>query len=68
MASPPLVPLILCGGTGTRLWPLSRASYPKQYWALAGEGDATLLQQKLLLRGSSSSCLRGVDEYLRISP
>ena len=40
-----LVPVILCGGTGTRLWPLSRASYPKQYWALAGSGDATLLQQ-----------------------
>jgi mannose-1-phosphate guanylyltransferase len=45
MATPPLVPLLLCGGTGTRLWPLSRASYPKQYWALAGDGDATLLQQ-----------------------
>jgi mannose-1-phosphate guanylyltransferase len=43
MAASPLVPVILCGGTGTRLWPLSRASYPKQYWALAGEH--TLLQQ-----------------------
>ena len=40
-----LVPVILCGGTGTRLWPLSRASYPKQYWALAGQGEETLLQQ-----------------------
>ncbi len=40
-----LVPVILCGGTGTRLWPLSRATYPKQYWALAGDGDDTLLQQ-----------------------
>ena len=45
MAVTPLMPVILCGGTGTRLWPLSRASYPKQYWALSGEGDATLLQQ-----------------------
>lgn len=43
MAPTALVPVILCGGTGTRLWPLSRASYPKQYWALAG--DHTLLQQ-----------------------
>ncbi|NQV09691.1 MAG: mannose-1-phosphate guanylyltransferase/mannose-6-phosphate isomerase [Cyanobacteria bacterium] len=40
-----LVPVILCGGTGTRLWPLSRASYPKQYWPLAGLGEETLLQQ-----------------------
>jgi len=44
MAPTPLVPVILCGGTGTRLWPLSRASYPKQYWALAGSGEETLLQ------------------------
>ncbi|MFM8935531.1 MAG: mannose-1-phosphate guanylyltransferase/mannose-6-phosphate isomerase [Vulcanococcus sp.] len=40
-----LVPVILCGGTGTRLWPLSRATYPKQYWPLAGDGEETLLQQ-----------------------
>ncbi|MEB3184562.1 MAG: mannose-1-phosphate guanylyltransferase/mannose-6-phosphate isomerase [Cyanobacteriota bacterium] len=39
------MPVILCGGTGTRLWPLSRATYPKQYWALAGSDEATLLQQ-----------------------
>ena len=39
------MPVILCGGTGTRLWPLSRASYPKQYWPLAGTGEDTLLQQ-----------------------
>ena len=45
MAANPLIPVILCGGTGTRLWPLSRASYPKQYWPLSGDGDATLLQQ-----------------------
>jgi len=52
MASIPLLPVILCGGTGTRLWPLSRASYPKQYWALAGTSDDTLLQQtQLRLRG-----------------
>jgi mannose-1-phosphate guanylyltransferase/mannose-6-phosphate isomerase len=48
MAPSPLVPVILCGGAGTRLWPLSRASYPKQYWPLAGQGDDTLLQQTQL--------------------
>lgn len=45
MAITSLIPVILCGGTGTRLWPLSRASYPKQYWALSGQGEETLLQQ-----------------------
>ena len=31
------VPVILAGGSGTRLWPLSRTEYPKQFLALAGE-------------------------------
>lgn len=48
MSSSTLVPVILCGGTGTRLWPLSRATYPKQYWPLAGGGEHTLLQQTQL--------------------
>lgn len=30
-------PVILCGGSGTRLWPLSRKSYPKQFVPLIGE-------------------------------
>lgn len=29
-----LCPVILCGGTGTRLWPLSRRLYPKQFMDL----------------------------------
>src|SRR5574343_673514 len=29
-------PVILCGGSGTRLWPLSRAGFPKQFLCLAG--------------------------------
>ena len=37
-----LQPVILCGGAGTRLWPLSREQYPKQLLALAG--DSSLLQ------------------------
>ena len=31
-----IVPILLCGGSGTRLWPLSRKSYPKQFSALIG--------------------------------
>jgi mannose-1-phosphate guanylyltransferase / mannose-6-phosphate isomerase len=38
----PLAPVILAGGAGTRLWPLSREQYPKQLIDLLG-GD-TLLQ------------------------
>ncbi|MDH3314544.1 MAG: mannose-1-phosphate guanylyltransferase/mannose-6-phosphate isomerase [Gammaproteobacteria bacterium] len=37
-----LQPVILCGGSGTRLWPLSREQYPKQLLALTGAD--TLLQ------------------------
>ncbi|MGI9370774.1 MAG: mannose-1-phosphate guanylyltransferase, partial [Ruegeria sp.] len=37
-----IYPVILCGGSGTRLWPLSRKSYPKQFVPLLG--DTTLLQ------------------------
>ena len=31
-----ITPVLLCGGSGTRLWPLSRKSYPKQFAALTG--------------------------------
>lgn len=37
-----LIPVILSGGSGTRLWPLSRESYPKQFLPLVG--DDTMLQ------------------------
>jgi mannose-1-phosphate guanylyltransferase/mannose-6-phosphate isomerase len=37
-----LVPVILCGGSGSRLWPLSRSHYPKQLLRLLG--DRSLLQ------------------------
>lgn len=33
---PTITPVILCGGSGTRLWPLSRQSYPKQFVPLLG--------------------------------
>lgn len=39
-------PVILCGGSGTRLWPLSRRSYPKQFVDLIGE--VTLFQAAAL--------------------
>ena len=32
-------PVLLCGGSGTRLWPLSRKSYPKQFAQILGQGS-----------------------------
>ncbi|QEY73343.1 mannose-1-phosphate guanylyltransferase/mannose-6-phosphate isomerase [Pseudomonas denitrificans (nom. rej.)] len=40
-----MIPVILSGGSGSRLWPLSRKQYPKQFLALTG--DHTLFQQTL---------------------
>ncbi len=39
------IPVIMAGGSGTRLWPLSRGNYPKQFLALTGE--QSMLQQTL---------------------
>lgn len=45
-----MIPLVLSGGSGSRLWPLSRAHYPKQFLSLTGE--QTMLQETLgRLRG-----------------
>jgi len=42
-APPALIPVILSGGAGSRLWPLSREAYPKQFLPLVGE--ETMLQE-----------------------
>ncbi|WP_380054963.1 mannose-1-phosphate guanylyltransferase/mannose-6-phosphate isomerase [Falsihalocynthiibacter sp. SS001] len=47
-----ITPVLLCGGSGTRLWPLSRKSYPKQFVPLIGE--TTLFQ-------ASAERLSGAD-------
>jgi len=44
---PKVIPVILSGGSGTRLWPLSRKHYPKQFHKLTG-GEHTLLQETAL--------------------
>jgi mannose-1-phosphate guanylyltransferase/mannose-6-phosphate isomerase len=40
-----VIPVILCGGAGTRLWPLSRAGFPKQFLVLTG--TTSLFQQAI---------------------
>ena len=46
-----VVPVILSGGSGSRLWPVSRASFPKQLWPLIS--DKTMLQETAL-RGTGA--------------
>lgn len=44
--APSIIPVILSGGSGSRLWPVSRRSFPKQFWPLLS--DHTLLQDTVL--------------------
>ncbi|MDM6756703.1 sugar phosphate nucleotidyltransferase, partial [Enterobacter hormaechei] len=45
MATSKLIPVIMAGGTGSRLWPLSRELYPKQF--IPVKGDYTMLQSTI---------------------
>ena len=60
-----VLPVLLCGGSGTRLWPLSREAYPKQFLPLAG--DVSLLQATCLrlqgLPGAESPLLISNEEH-----
>ena len=52
--APRIHPVILSGGSGTRLWPMSRAHYPKQFLPLISE--RSLLQE---------AAMRVADEAVR---
>ncbi len=47
MKNPQIIPVILCGGVGSRLWPLSRESFPKQFISIFSE-NKSLLQTTVL--------------------
>jgi len=57
-----LLPVILAGGGGTRLWPLSRGHYPKQF--LAVRGERTLLQDTLTRLHPESAAPAGLPAVL----
>ena len=45
-----VTPVILCGGSGTRLWPLSRSGFPKQFLVLSGDDSSQSLFQQAIQR------------------
>ncbi len=56
----PFIPVVLCGGSGTRLWPLSRETYPKQFLRLLGQ--QSLLQQTM----QRLECVEGLGDPLLV--
>jgi mannose-1-phosphate guanylyltransferase/mannose-6-phosphate isomerase len=61
MSAPIVIPVILCGGSGTRLWPLSRDTYPKQFLRLLD--NESLLQQTV----RRLQCVEGLGPAILVS-
>ena len=63
---PNLIPVLLAGGSGTRLWPTSRESYPKQFVQLVDQEHSLLqlaaLRQKYIPNASGWIVVTG-DDY-----
>ncbi|MCK7614164.1 mannose-1-phosphate guanylyltransferase [Roseibium sediminicola] len=60
-------PLILCGGVGTRLWPLSRSNSPKQFQPINGAGSQTFFQATVarhMAEGFHKPLISVSDRYL----
>jgi mannose-1-phosphate guanylyltransferase/mannose-6-phosphate isomerase len=57
---PALLPVILCGGSGTRLWPLSRESYPKQFHRFVG--NHTLFEDTILRAAALGTATQPITE------
>ena len=65
----PVLPVIMAGGSGTRLWPLSRAGYPKQFLVLSGNESLFQLAARRLAALASpefelaAPCIVGNEEH-----
>jgi mannose-1-phosphate guanylyltransferase/mannose-6-phosphate isomerase len=59
---PQITPVILCGGSGERLWPLSRKSYPKQFLELTRGGSLFQQSARRLENGATPLVITG-DDY-----
>ena len=57
-----LIPIILCGGSGSRLWPLSRESFPKQFIRFNNENS--LFQQALIRLYELNNKIKTISKVL----
>ena len=62
-----ILPIILSGGSGTRIWPLSRKSFPKQFWNLHDENGLSLLQKTIKRLDPLENILESKPAFLRLS-
>ena len=60
-----VTPVILCGGSGTRLWPLSRTGFPKQFLVLSGQ--TSLFQQAVSRVNQLGTADIAIDETLIVT-
>lgn len=68
MKPTPILPVILCGGSGTRLWPLSRKSHPKQFVPLiGGKSLLRLTAERLAFAGGSLLCVAAEDHRFLVA-
>ena len=58
-----IFPVILCGGSGERLWPISRNSYPKQFLELVGDGSLFQQSATRITCETSNSIIVTNDNY-----
>ena len=67
-APTPITPVVLCGGSGTRLWPLSRRLFPKQFVPLIdGKSLLQLTLERVSLLSSSVICVASEDHRFLVS-
>lgn len=63
-----VIPVILCGGSGTRLWPLSRSGFPKQFLVLSGDDSNQSLFQQAIQRINAIGTRGGSDGDITVGP
>ncbi len=68
MSQPTITPIILCGGSGTRLWPLSRKSFPKQFVPLIdGKSLLQLTLERVALVSADVVCVAAEEHRFLVA-